>query len=66
MFFRKRLKKYDKEKEEKLRNDIESDGGLEKNDVKAMILAALTTIVPVCLAVLLALAFLTLWIFGLL
>ena len=37
--FRK-LKKYDPEMERKLQEDIEAAGGLEKNDVKAMILAA--------------------------
>ncbi len=49
--FRK-LKKYDPEAEQKLREDIESAGGLEKNDVKAMILAALLVIMPVALVIL--------------
>jgi hypothetical protein len=49
--FRK-LKKYDPEVEQKLREDIESAGGLEKNDVKAMILAAFLVIMPVALVIL--------------
>jgi hypothetical protein len=49
--FRK-LKKYDPEVEQKLREDIESVGGLEKNDVKAMILAAFLVIMPVALVIL--------------
>ena len=42
----KKLKKYDPEKEQALQDEIEANGGLEKNDMKAMILAALLTIMP--------------------
>ena len=45
----KRLKKPDPEKEQALRDQIEEYGGLEKNDMKAMILAALLTIMPVAI-----------------
>lgn len=48
--FRK-LKKYDPEAERKLRLEIEEAGGLEKNDLKAMIIAALLVIVPVVLVI---------------
>ena len=43
----KRLKKPDPEAEQKLRDDIEAYGGLEKNDIPAMIISALLMILPV-------------------
>jgi hypothetical protein len=49
--FRK-LKKYDPEVEQKLREDIEAAGGLEKNDIKAMILSAFLVIMPIALVIL--------------
>lgn len=49
----KKLKKYDPEKEQTLRDEIEAAGGLEKNDLKAMVISALITIVPFALALLL-------------
>ena len=49
--FRK-LKKYDPEVERKLREDIEEAGGLEKNDVKAMIISAFLVIMPIALIIL--------------
>ena len=49
MFFRKRLKKFDPEKEAELRAQIESEGGLEKNDLLAMVISALLVLVPVAL-----------------
>lgn len=64
MFWRKRLKNLDKTDENKLKSDIDRAGGLEKGDLKAMIIAALTTIVPVCLLVLLVISLLAMWIFG--
>ena len=64
MFWRKRLKNVDETDENKLKNDIDRAGGLEKGDLKAMIIAALTTIVPVCLLVLLVISLLAMWIFG--
>ena len=64
MFWRKRLKNLGETDENKLKNDIDRAGGLEKGDLKAMIIAALTTIVPVCLLVLLVISLLAMWIFG--
>lgn len=43
----KKLKKPDPEAEQKLRDEIEAYGGLEKNDVMAMILSALLMIMPI-------------------
>lgn len=63
MFFR-RLKKFDKGKEEKLRKDIEEAGGLEKNDLSAMIFSALLTILPVCILILLGISLIALLAFG--
>lgn len=64
MFFNKfkRIKKYDPEAERKLREEIESEGGLEKNDMKAMIISALLVILPVIL-VIIALFVLMAWMF---
>ena len=53
MFVRKKLKKYREGDEKKLQEDIERMGGLEKGDFTAIVIAALTTIVPICLLVLL-------------
>ena len=53
MFGRKRLKKYRDGDEKKLQEDIDRMGGLEKGDFTAMVIAALTTIVPICLLILL-------------
>ena len=64
MFWRKRLKNLDETDENKLKSDIDRAGGLEKGDLNAMIIAALTTIVPVCLLVLLVISLLAMWIFG--
>ena len=41
------LKKPDPEAEQKLRDEIEQHGGLEKNDMKAMILSAMLVFLPV-------------------
>ena len=43
----KRLKKPDPEVEQKLRDDIDAYGGLEKNDVLAMIISAMLMILPI-------------------
>ncbi len=51
MFFRKRLKKYDPEKEQTLRNEIDEIGGLEKGDGLAMVLSALLVFMPVVLLI---------------
>lgn len=45
----KKLNKPDPEAEEKLRNDIEEMGGLEKKDLPAMLIAAFLVILPVAL-----------------
>lgn len=49
----KRLKKPDPEAEQKLRDEIEASGGLEKNDLPAMIISALLMILPVVVILLL-------------
>lgn len=55
--FKKIFKKPDKEKQKKLREDIESGGGLEKKDLPAMILSAYLVIIPVALIALLLIYF---------
>lgn len=57
MLFKKfrALKKSDPEKEQELRDAIEKEGGLEKNDVKAMIIAATLVFLPVVAGILLIL-----------
>ncbi|MBO5050324.1 MAG: hypothetical protein J6C41_07860 [Oscillospiraceae bacterium] len=57
MLFKKfrALKKSDPEKEQELRDTIEKEGGLEKNDVKAMIIAATLVFLPVVAGILLIL-----------
>lgn len=57
-FFRKIIKKPDPEKEEKLRQEIHENGGLEKKDLPAMILSAYLVIIPIALAALLVMYFL--------
>ncbi len=46
----KKLKKYDPKKEQELYDEIQANGGLEKNDLFAMILSALLVIMPIALA----------------
>lgn len=58
----KKLKKYDPEAEKQLLDEIEAAGGLEKNDMKAMIIAALLVILPVIL-IIFALFVLMAWLF---
>ena len=58
----KKLNKFDPQKEQDLRDEIEANGGLEKNDMKAMILAALLTIMPVVIVIFL-LFILAAWLF---
>ena len=43
----KKLKKPDPEAEQRLRDEIEAYGGLEKNDIPAMIISALLMILPI-------------------
>ena len=64
MIFR-RIKKPDPEKEKKLNEEIKNDGGLDKNDRKAMIISGLLIIVPVCLGVLLLMVILAITAFRL-
>jgi len=47
-----KLKKPDREKEAKLREEIEKEGGLEKGDLPAMLISAFLVIMPVALIVL--------------
>ena len=55
MFWSKRLKPDDPEKREKLKDQLEQEGGLEKHDMLAMILSALAVFLPAALGVLLLL-----------
>ena len=52
MIFR-RLKKPNPEAEQQLRDEIDAYGGLEKNDVAAMIISALLMILPIVVIALL-------------
>lgn len=54
MFFRRKLKEPDPEAEQQLRDQIKAEGGLEKKDMPAMIIAAFLVILPVAIAALLA------------
>lgn len=54
------MKKDNREKQEKLQQELKNEGGLEKKDMPAMILAALGVILPVVLLVLALLALLIL------
>lgn len=54
MFFRRKLKEPDPESEQQLRDQIKAEGGLEKKDMPAMIIAAFLVILPVAIAALLA------------
>ena len=48
-----RLNKPDPEAEEKLLDEIEAHGGLEKNDLPAMIISAMLMILPIAAIMLL-------------
>lgn len=52
----KKIFKFDPDREEKLRNEIEENGGIEKKDMPAMILSAYLTIIPIVLGILLLFA----------
>ena len=52
----KHLKKDNAEKNEKLRNEIEKEGGLKRRELFAMILSAFVVFIPAALVVLLVLA----------
>ena len=51
--FKRIFKKPDRENEEKLREEIEDEGGLEKKDLPALILSAYLLIIPIALVALL-------------
>ncbi|MBP3370827.1 MAG: hypothetical protein J6L85_08750 [Clostridia bacterium] len=51
--FKRIFKKPDRENEEKLREEIEDEGGLEKKDLPALILSAYMLIIPIALVALL-------------
>lgn len=53
--FKRIFKKPDKDNEEKLREEIESEGGLEKKDIPALIISAYLLIIPIALVTLLLL-----------
>ena len=56
MLFGKKLKlmkKTDEDAERRLREELEKEGGLEKNDLPALIISAILVIVPIALIALL-------------
>jgi len=53
MAFRKIFKKPDKEKEKKLKEEIDASGGLENKDIPAMIFSAYIVFIPIALGLLL-------------
>ena len=61
--FKRIFKKFDENKEEKLREEIYEEGGLEKKDIGAMILSAYLIIIPISLGALLLLYFIARLIF---
>ena len=60
--FGRRPKKPDLEKEEKLREEIYNEGGLEKKDLPALIFSAYLVFIPIALVLLLLLCLLG-WLF---
>ena len=56
MLFGKKLKKFDPQKEQALRDEIEANGGLEKNDFAAMVISAFLMLLPVAAIMLIILA----------
>ena len=56
MLLGKKLKKFDPKKEQALRDEIEANGGLEKNDFKAMVISAFLMLLPVAVIMLIVLA----------
>ncbi|MBS7356246.1 MAG: hypothetical protein KIG86_07410 [Eubacteriales bacterium] len=49
----RKLKKYDPKKAETLFDEIHKEGGLEKGDLKALILSAFAVFLPIALGILL-------------
>ena len=66
MLFWKRLKKDNKEEAERKAEEMQQGGGLEKNDLPAMLLSAFLTIIPICCVVLGGICLRALWVSGLL
>ncbi len=64
MGFRKKLKDYDPEKEEQLKNEIEAGGGLEKGDGIAMLISAFLVFIPAALLIMAVFALIA-WLFTL-
>ena len=60
---KKFFNKKSKEKEEKLNQEIDENGGLEKKDMLAMVLSAFLTIFPICALIIIGLGLLVLWLF---
>ena len=52
LFDKKHRKRFDPEAEERLRNEIEENGGLEKKDLPAMLLSAYLVFLPIVLLLL--------------
>lgn len=64
MHDKKEFNKRADENEKKLRKELDESGGLEKNDMLAMMLSAFMTIFPVCAVIVIGLGLLMLWLFG--
>lgn len=60
--FSKFFKKIDPEKEKKLKEDLEREGGIEKKDIPAMIFSAYLVFIPAVLLVFLLFCFVA-WMF---
>lgn len=56
--------KRSKKKQEQLNRDINEEGGVGGRDLFAMTLSAFLVFIPVCLAVILAISLLVMWLFG--
>lgn len=58
----KRLKKFDPDKEEDFKNEVEENGGIEKGDKLAMLISAFLVFIPAAMIVL-AVFVLIAWLF---
>ncbi len=56
--------KRSKKKQEELNRDINEEGGVSGRDLFAMTVSAFLVFIPVCLAVILAISLLVMWLFG--
>lgn len=57
----KSLKKYDPKAEQELYDEIQASGGLEKNDLLAMILSAMLVIMPIVILLFLFIVIFAFW-----